>query len=747
MTDVARPSRRLLPLLRTGFRHGSRTHVTCHYKCGNACDAPVPNRTGNPTFADVVQSAVSRRKVLQAAGAGALLVVAAPLVPAAAARGSARDETAAKAARDGALTFEPVGQNLLDELVTAAGYDHSVVVAWGDPVEEGAPAFDIAAQTPEAQAQQFGYNCDYVGFLPLGRSDERALLVVNHEYTDEQLMFAGVADQEAPTTADQKRIAMMAHGISVVQIERKGRGAWKLSERRSHNRRITASTEMELTGPAAGSEYVRTSADPEGRTVLGTLNNCAGGTTPWGTTLHGEENFNLYFGATTPVEEDAAEPRYSRYGVPTDEPAGRRWDEVDPRFDLAREPQEPNRFGWIVELDPHDPTSTPKKRTALGRFKHEGANVRIAEDGRVVAYSGDDERFDYIYKFVSKKRYRRGTGEDARRHNLTLLEDGDLYVAHFTGDSPQETIDGAGTVPPDGEFDGTGRWIPLVEDGGSMIPGKDVAWVLTFTRLAADRLGKQLDESGNPVLDADGNEIVVDAAKVPTKMDRPEDIQVNPVNGRVYAALTNNDERTATDAQPGADEANPVTVSYAFDLEDGAFQPRPGNRNGHVIEWQETDGTTGDDFYWRIFLLAGDPAYPGTYFAGYDPSQVSAISCPDNLDFDPAGNLWIATDGNVLSAVNQEAGTIGGTNDGLFAVPTAGPERGRVKAFLTVPRGAECSGPLITPDARSVFVSVQHPGETDGSTLESPSSVWPDGGYPRPGVAVVHREDGGRIGS
>ncbi|ADB73826.1 PhoX family protein [Geodermatophilus obscurus] len=744
MTDTSNPRRRLfLPLLNS-VRHGTRSHATCHYKCGNACDAAVPNRTDNPTFESVVQTALSRRALLKAAGAGALVVATGPLFPEPAAAAPGRAGTAP----DGALTFEPVEQNFLDELVVPAGYGSAVVMRWGDPVEEGAPDFDIDAQTAEAQARQFGYNCDFIGFLPLGR--RRALLVVNHEYTNEQLMFSGVPEEEAPTTDEQKRVAMMAHGISVVQIQRQGdSGVWLPTPERDRNRRITASTPFHVTGPAAGSEYLRTTADPEGRTVLGTLNNCAGGITPWGTTLHGEENFNQYFGASAPITEDPREPRLGRYSVSAEDSAGRRWEAVDPRFDLAQEPNEVNRFGWVVEVDPYDPTSTPRKHTSLGRFKHETANVRIAEDGRVVAYSGDDERFDYIYKFVSRKKYREGDDRAARAHNMTLLEEGDLYVAHFSGDSPATEIDGSGTLPGDGEFDGTGRWVPLVQDGRSMVPGKDVAWVLTFTRLAADRLGKQLDANGD--FPDPANPVVVDPGQVPTKMDRPEDIQVNPVNQRVYAALTNNSNRTGQDGRPGADEANPVSRSFAFDAEDGRYEERPGNRNGHVIEWEETGSIGGDTFTWRVFILAGNPEDPGTYFAGYDKSQVSAMSCPDNLEFDPAGNLWISTDGTVLSTRNQEAGTVGGTNDGLFAVPTEGAERGHLKAFLTVPIGAECSGPMIPRDGRSVFVSVQHPGETTGSTRDAPTSTWPDRlperPFPRPSVVVVAREDGGRIGS
>ncbi len=406
------------------------------------------------------------------------------------------------------------------------------------------------------------------------------------------------------------------------------------------------------------------------------------------------------------------EGAYRRYGITTFGPSERKWETIDPRFDIAKEPNEPNRFGWIVEVDPFDPDSMPRKRTALGRFKHEGATTTLSEDGRVVAYMGDDERFDYIYKFVSTKKFRPGKSKAARRHNLTLLDEGDLYVAQFTGDTPDE-IDGKGTVPSDRNFDGRGRWIPLIKNGVSMVPGRAVDWVLVYTRLAADEIGK------------------ADPSLAPTKMDRPEDVERNPVTGRVYVALTNNSNRTT-----GPDEANPLTQSRT------ARGVERGNRNGHVIEWREhRNDAASEHFGWNIFLIAGEPLAPESYFAGYDKTQVSPISCPDNVAFDPVGNLWLATDGNVL-----------GSNDGLFATQVKGPERGHLKQFLTVPFGAETCGPVVTADHRSVFVAVQHPGETDGSTFDRPSSTWPDklptGGYPRPSVACAFKASGsGRIGS
>jgi len=349
---------------------------------------------------------------------------------------------------------------------------------------------------------------------------------------------------------------------------------------------------------------------------------------------------------------------------------------------VAREPNEPNRFGWVVEIDPNDPGSTPVKHTALGRFKHESATVQVAGDGRVVLYMGDDERFDYIYKFVSRGTIKPGTSGLARRHNMALLDDGTLYVARFTGDSPGE-IDGSGRLPADGEFDGTGEWLPLASGDRSFVPGMSAEEVYVYTRLAADKVGA-------------------------TTMDRPEDIEANPVNGRVYAELTNNSQRGAA-GRAAADEAN----------------PRNGNKHGHVLELEPGGDHTSTRFTWRVFLVCGDPAAPDTYFAGFDKSQVSPITCPDNVAFDRHGNLWIATDStNAL-----------GINDGLYAVPVDGPERGRAKLFLTVPRGAETCGPVVGD--RLVTVCVQHPGEVDGASADSPASHWPDGGASQPRPAVV----------
>ena len=339
------------------------------------------------------------------------------------------------------------------------------------------------------------------------------------------------------------------------------------------------------------------------------MNNCAGGTTPWGTVLSGEENFNQYFLAT------GTDPRETRYGLSGTQDA-RNWRSVDPRWD-ATDPDyanEPNRFGWIVEIDPHDPRSTPVKHTAMGRFKHEGANVIVNRDGHVVAYMGDDERFDYVYRFVSRDTYRRGTSARDRKHNLSLLSSGDLSVARFTGDGLE-----------DGVSDGTGEWIPLTRNGESVVPGFSTEEVLVFTRLAAD-------------------------AVQPTKMDRPEDVQPSLHNGRIYVACTNNTDRGKPDKE-GPTEPN----------------PRPANKDGHVVEIAPTRGDhTATTFSWNLILICGDPATAGTYFGGYT-GPVSPISCPDNVAFDSVG-----TSGSPPTGSRAPWRTATGSTRCRSRVPSAG---------------------------------------------------------------------------
>ncbi|WP_167306081.1 PhoX family phosphatase [Rathayibacter sp. VKM Ac-2760] len=661
MTDTAR---RPLLLPMAGHVRGKRSPVTCALKCANACSTATCNTSHNSSFRDIVARQISRRSALGLGLAGAVTV-------AVSSAGAAPTAQAAAGVALGSspLAFTPIAPvpYTVDEFTVPEGFAWQPIIRWGDPLFADSPEFDIRNQTEAAQAAQFGYNNDYTDIVEIpGSKRLRALLVVNHEYTNEGIMFPAAQLESEPERV--RAVGRAAHGLSVVELVRTAVDRpWAYVRGGEHNRRYLLDTPYEVTGAAAGSALLTTVADPEGRTVLGTLGNCSGGTTPWGTILSGEENFNGYFRATATSDAE------KRYGL-ADAETSRLWELDDPRFD-ARTPgyeNEPNRFGWIVEFDPFEPESTPKKHTALGRLKHEGANVIVAKDGRVVAYQGDDERFDYLYKFVSKKRYLEGD----RAHNKTLLEEGDLFVASFTGDSPVAEITGTGAVPSDGGFDGIGAWLPLVVDGVSKIAGMSVEEVLVHTRMAADIAGA-------------------------TKMDRCEDVQPSLVSGRIYVACTNNSNRGTATGKEGPTEVN----------------PRSENRDGHIVEIIEDGGDqTGRTFTWNLLMLCGDVAQgDAVYFSGFPADQVSPISCPDNLAFDSVGNLWISTDG-APSGI--------GYNDGLFKVALEGADRGRVEQFLSVPRDAETCGPIVHDQDQHVFVAVQHPGEE--GTFEEPSSYFPD---------------------
>jgi secreted PhoX family phosphatase len=590
--------------------------------------------------------------------------------------GSLRGPRNASAQSSGA--FVPVAGSTEDKLIVPPGYTHTVLLRWGDPLAAAVPELDPMAQTAAGQAQQFGYNCDFIGYLPLpqgSNSSTRGLLGVNHEFTVSALMFPGWDGKLESTTPEMVDISIAAHGFTIVEVVRGNRGEWTYVRDSAFNRRLTGTTPMAIRGPAAGHPYMRTSADPSGLTVLGTLNNCAGGVTPWGTVLTGEENIWLYFtGKVDDLPDEALRTLHARYRLGADRYA---WGRYHDRFNLRKEPHEPNRFGWVVEIDPYDPQSVPVKHTALGRMAHEGASIILAKDGRPVAYMGDDARFEYLYKFVAAGRYAPGN----RQANMQLLDSGTLYVARF-GD------------------DGAGEWLPLTYGQGPLTEAngfRSQAEVVINTRRAADLLGA-------------------------TKMDRPEDVEPNPVTGKVYCVMTGNDQRTAAQL----DKAN----------------PRANNKFGHIIELIEDGGEhTATTFRWEIFLLAGDPQNPqhAAYYQGR--TDVSPLATPDNLAFDDAGRMWVATDG-----VDDTLGP----NDGVWVVATEGPERGRALQFLSGPVGCEVCGPAFTPDQRTFFVAIQHPGVADKVTYDKPASRWPD--YrpdmpPRPSVVAIYREDGGQVGA
>ncbi len=627
------------------------------------------NVSSEPAIGELIERRLNRRDTLRGlAGLGAVAAFSNPF---------SASTAEAQAAGPSSLAFKELAHTLDATQHVAEGYEMQVLIRWGDPVLSGAPAFDPAGLTAAAQEKQFGYNNDYLGLYPLPAGDgsgDRFLMVANHEYTNANLMFAGLGsgrDSALKASKEQVAVEMASVGGAVIEIARES-GHWKVVPESKFARRITATTAMEFSGPAAGHAKLKTSADPAGTKVFGTFGNCAGGSTPWGTWLTCEENFNYYFGGDPAKLADADLAK--RYGIGRTANA---WSRHVDRFDFDKEPNEPNRFGWVVEIDPYDPASTPIKRTALGRFKHEGCTYALAEDGRVVFYSGDDERFEYVYRFVTSRPW----NPDNRAANKNLLDEGTLSVARFNGDGKIE-------------------WLPLVHGQGPLTADNGFANqgdVLVKTRLAADLLK-------------------------PTPMDRPEDIETNPVNGRVYVALSNNGRRKADQV----DKAN----------------PRAANDHGHILEIAPKDGDHASaEGTWSIFLLAGKPGHDAGARYHRATSENGWLSCPDNIAFDSKGRIWIVTDG---------ASSAAGVADGVYGADTTGFGRALTRCFYQAPTGAEVCGPIFTPDDSTLFLAIQHPGEDRGSTFEKPSTRWPDfkdNTPPRPSVIAITRKGGGSIGS
>ena len=623
------------------------------------------------------------------------------------------------------LGFDAVGTSSGDAVVVPAGYRATPFVPWGTPISATAPAWQADASGSAAdQEQQVGDNHDGIHYFPLdaagsgpGRRSDEGLLVMNHEYVNVEYFYPpgdDATDWLAPFTAEKARKAQAGHGVSVLHVRRRGDG-WEHVPASRLNRRIHVNTPMTLQGPAAGHALVRTDADPVGTEVLGTLNNCGSGRTPWGTYLTCEENFDGYFGwngAHTPTALER------RYGITSATGFGARWHPVDPRFDVGATPNEPNRFGWVVEIDPFDPASQPVKRTALGRFKHENAACVVAGDGRIVVYMGDDERNEYIYKFVSAGTFDSRTPRSAA--NRKLLADGTLYVARFDA--------GATT----GDHMGTGIWLPLVFGHNGLTPANGFTGqgdVVIRARQAADRVGA-------------------------TMMDRPEWVAANPNNpAQAYVTLTNDNRRGGTtsndadgttkagSARPPVDEAN----------------PRPNNVWGHIVRFTgDDDDAAGATFSWDIFVLAGQPGIGGARAPSANVNAGNLFNSPDGLAFDDFGRLWIQTDGNTSNR-GEFAGM--GNNQML----AADPQTKEIRRFLVGPSGSEITGITWTPDRTTMFVNIQHPGEVghhpnkpagyagDNWMARHPTSFsrWPEGAdaqRPRSATVVVQRDDGGVIG-
>ena len=632
----------------------------------DACE-PIDNPSANPRFADLLDAPVTRRRMLQ----GAALLPLLGLLPGCASTASPSGAPS--------IGFTPVPVSGEDTVRVPAGYTARALYAWGDATGDarGMPAFrQDATNTADDQLLQAGMHHDGMHYFPLDSRtrNERGLLAINHEYTDDGLLHPGGM---VPWTAEKVRKAQHAHGVSIVEVARDG-GNWNIVRPSRYARRITAATPMRVSGPAAGHALLRTADDPTGTRVLGTLNNCANGYTPWGTYLTCEENWNNYFANRgTPTTDER------RYGVGAK--SAFRWEEHDARFDAAAHPHEPHRFGWVVEIDPYDPAAVPVKRTALGRIKHEGAMMTTTRDGRVVIYMGDDQQFEYVYKFVSRDAWTPGN----RAANATVLDHGTLYVARF-------------------DADGRGAWLALEHGRNGLDAARgfaDQAAVLVKTRQAADVVGA-------------------------TKMDRPEWIAVHPQTGEVYCALTNNTARGAAN-QAGPDAAN----------------PRAANSYGHIVRWQEDGDAAATTFRWNVFLLAGDPTHADAAKRGTVVGD--GFGSPDGLWFDADGRLWIQTDVSTSALGRGDYAQLG--NNQMLC---ADVRTGRVARFLTGPRGCEVTGITATPDGRTLFVNIQHPGEPANERNDparpTAISTWPDGaraGRPRSATVVITKDDGGVIGS
>ena len=633
---------------------------------------------------DWIADTLSRRSFVQnltgAACAGALL-------DASTTQSKADVENSAKL-----FDFKAISVSSLDDVIVPEGYVAQVLYRWGDPIDGVQPAFRPDASNSAAdQALQAGMGHDGMEYFAIPGKDPNAtgLLCVNHEYTDQVLLYADGIDPLPPAKMPMEKIqkSIASHGISVVQIEKQPDGTWKVVPSK-YARRITADTPATISGPAK---------TKIGSTARGTVNNCAAGRTPWGTYLTCEENFQGIFGTNDPSFQP--NDLHKAYGLSSTGfyytidgkkvPAYRWWEGLK-RFDLAEPDNDSERFGYVVEIDPLQPDAAPIKRTALGRIKHENAEVVVAPSGQVVVYMGDDESDQYIYKFVSA-----GTWDASSNPNSglpassDLLDRGTLYVAKFNDD-------------------GTGLWLELAPGkhgiptkSDDSITGFDDADICVYTLLAAKLAGA-------------------------TPMDRPEWLSVHPTTHEVYVSLTNNKSRHATDG------AN----------------PRPKNIYGHIVRWNETENdSAARTFRWQVFVLAGNPK-------AEDPSQQGTakgdfFACPDGIKFDRSGILWIQTD--ISTSV---LGASGFAEFGHNMMLAANPSTGETRRFLTGPRGCEITGNAMTPDRTTMFVNIQHPGEPSDelSDPKQPQKVssWPDGpqgGRPRSATLAIRRLDGKTIGS
>ncbi len=705
----------------------------------HADDEPVTNFSTNPHMTDILASRLSRRQALL----GGLSATTAAMF------GSFGVSGCSNGDGDGSSTlklgFDPVAHSLADMVSVPSGYSAAVLYALGDPIKAGVGAYTNTGLDANFESRAGDHHDGMHYFpLPLGsQTSDNGLLCLNHEnITEAYLHIAG------PTTANGARPQaevlkeMNCHGVSVVEIRKTG-GVWSVVQDSAYNRRVTPFTEMELHGPLAGSGFATTKYSPTGTVTRGTLNNCANGYTPWGTYLTCEENWAGYFKRAEGDDANrngADNALLARYGISPGRSGNYGWTTASgdqfQRLDITVTGasasddyrNEAYTYGWIVEIDPYHPESAPRKRSALGRLGHEGCVFGPVKAGEpVVAYTGDDSRNEYIYKYVSNANWNPADANGGLAAGDKYLNDGTLYVAKFNEN-------------------GTGEWIALayqsngLNESNALYPFGSQAAVMVGARLAADSVGA-------------------------TKMDRPEWGAVNPKNGEVYFTLTNSSSSSSGRGQGGSgsqpvDAANPRSYDSGTDNNDDL----DGNVNGHIIRWREDGGmASATTFAWDIFLFGSRSSY-GAQINASQLTDDNDFSSPDGLWFDPRGLLWIQTDDGaytdttncmMLAAVAGKVGdggeiTLGSQKTYIGALPS----EDSLRRFLVGPKECEITGITMTPDGKSLFVNIQHPGEKGGAA--APTSNWPSatgdatvtgtpGARPRSATIVITRDDGGAI--
>lgn len=661
------------------------------------------NRSENEPFSSVLEKKLTRREVLKGGAAMAALGMFGTFGLTGCGGDSNNNNSGGGSSSGLKLGFDSIAGSRTDAVTVASGYTAHVLAPWGTPLNSQAAAWkNDGTNTAADQANSVGMHHDGMHFFPLNDSSTDGLLCINHEYIDKNALHFDGAIRDSELV----RKEINAHGISVVRIKLTD-GQWDVVTNDSHNRRFTGATEMAIAGPLAMNAALITPYAPSGDKARGTLNNCGNGHTPWGTYLTCEENWPNYFVA----EEATMTEDQKRIGLSTladgnrynwHDQAGAASEEAGEfiRFNVTPSGanalddyrNEANGYGYIVEIDPYDPSSVATKRTAMGRFRHEGCVYGKLEEGKpLIFYSGHDARFEYLYRFVSDAAWDPADANTTNRlaTGAKYLDNGTLYVARF-------------------DAEGKGEWIPLTPEAS--------------TKDGSSTLGAEMGSQAEIILNTAGAADLVGA----TPMDRPEWTAVDPVNGTVYLTLTNNTRRT---------EAN-------------IANPRVDNPFGHIIRWDETGDTTFD---WDIFVF-GSPADGDADTNRSGLSELNQFASPDGLLFDPRGIMWVQTDNGadeveeytndqMLAIIPSNLTDTSGKQEVLSAANQA-----ELRRFFVGPNDCEVTGVAYTPDYTNFFANIQHPGNwpVSGNAAE----VTPNGTTVRPRAATVvfRKEDGGEVG-